>query len=240
MNTILFDLDGTLLPMDDQAFMNVYFNQLSTLGAQFGVEGKTFVKMIWASTEQMLNNDGKRTNEDCFWNAMEQYMERDIREAEPLFEHFYRTKFLHVKDTTAPTPIASQCIKMLKEKGYTLAVATNPLFPRIATQTRMAWAGLDLADFALVTTYETSSFCKPNLKYYQEILDQLGISAAQCMMVGNDVAEDICVSQLGMATYLVTDCLINKKQLAVDEYRQGTLAQFQEWINSLPEAVMHG
>lgn len=240
INTILFDLDGTLLPMDDQAFMKVYFEQLATLGEHFGVEGRTFVKMIWGSTEQMLVNDGTQSNETCFWNAMEHYLGKDIREAEPLFEEFYRTKFLQVKQTTAPTMLANECVQLLKAKGYTLAIATNPLFPRIATQTRMAWAGLQLDDFALVTTYENASFCKPNLSYYQEILDQLGVTPQQCMMVGNDVAEDMCVRELGMDTYLVTDCLINKKEYPLSSFKQSTLAELKEWLQTLPEAAVHG
>ena len=51
------------------------------------------------------------------------------------------------------------------------------------------WAGLKPEDFELYTTYENTGYCKPNPKYYQDILERLDLTAQECMMVGNDIYE---------------------------------------------------
>ena len=61
----------------------------------------------------------------------------------------------------------------------------------------------------LVTSYETSHYCKPDPRYYTEFLDKLGLNPKDCLMIGNDVGEDIKAAQsLGISTFLITDCVI--------------------------------
>jgi FMN phosphatase YigB (HAD superfamily) len=117
--------------------------------------------------------------------------------------------------------------------GYEVALATNPIFPSIATRKRISWTGLDYNDFKLVTTYENSSFCKPNLKYYEEILSKLGYQANECLMVGNDVAEDMIASKLGMKVFLLPKCLINKNNEDINKYPHGDFNDLIRFIKSL-------
>lgn len=63
---------------------------------------------------------------------------------------------------------------------------------------RIRWAGLEWEDFELVTTYENSRYCKPNPVYYRQTLEILGESSENCIMVGNDVQEDMMARELGM------------------------------------------
>ena len=102
--------------------------------------------------------------------------------------------------------------------GYDVALATNPIFPSIATRKRISWTGLSYDDFSLVTTYENSSYCKPNLKYYEEILNKLGYKPEECLMVGNDVVEDMIAKKLGMKVFLLPNCLINKNNEVLKQY----------------------
>ena len=99
---------------------------------------------------------------------------------------------------------------MIKAKGLRVALATNPIFPAIATQNRIRWAGLEPEDFELYTTYENIGYSKPNLKYYEEVLRRMGLKPCDAMMVGNDVGEDMVASKLGMEVFLITDHMINK------------------------------
>ena len=117
--------------------------------------------------------------------------------------------------------------------GYRVALATNPLFPAIATQTRARWAGLNPEDFALITTYEASRHCKPNPAYYQDVLDALGATAKECVMVGNDVGEDMVAAKLGMQVFLLTDCLINKAGADIDQYPHGSFPELMGFIRGL-------
>ena len=107
--------------------------------------------------------------------------------------------------------------------GYRLILATNPVFPKVATLKRMEWAGLSACDFELITTYESSHFSKPALGYFKEILDRSGLRADECLMVGNDTSDDISCADLGMDVFLVTDDLINEKGIDISKYANGKL-----------------
>ena len=62
------------------------------------------------------------------------------------------------------------------------------------------------------------------------ILNELNVDANDCLMVGNDVDEDMITSQLGMDVYLILDELINKHNLDISPYKQGTLENLLEFI----------
>ncbi|MBP3388993.1 MAG: HAD family hydrolase [Clostridia bacterium] len=138
------------------------------------------------------------TNEEMFWHTFAAVYGADVRRDAPLFEAFYRTDFQNVAEVCGHTPEAAEVVARLKEAGLKVVLATNPLFPSIATESRMRWAGLDPRDFDYYTTYENASFCKPTLAYYRQILDKIGAKPEECLMVGNDVAEDMVVEELGM------------------------------------------
>ncbi|NLZ81300.1 MAG: HAD family hydrolase [Clostridiales bacterium] len=234
MNTVIFDLDGTLLPMDQELFIKTYFKEWAKTIAPFGYLPEDFQKDVWVGTKAMLDNNGSMTNEERFWESFVKIYGEEVREMEPEFHKFYLNEFSRAKVAIAPAPLSDKCIKILKKKGYTVALATNPLFPRVATLTRMGWAGLDPSDFEIITTYENSSFCKPKLEYYKNILIELGKEANECIMIGNDVREDMCVEDIGMDTYLLTDCLIDHGK-DILKYRQGNFEDLYDFINKLPE-----
>lgn len=236
MNTVIFDLDGTLLPMPNQElFLETYFKALSKKIVSQGLEPQGIIKAVWTATGAMVKNDGTMTNEERFWEVFCSLTGEATRELEPVFDHFYRNEFNDAKTATSTHPHAAECIRVLKEKGYQVVLATNPLFPRIATQTRMEWAGLNPEDFELVTTYENSSFCKPKLEYYKEVLGNVGKKPQECMMVGNDVREDMCAAKLGMDTYLLKDCLICSEEDDLTGYRQGDFDDLLELVKALPD-----
>ncbi len=227
---ILLDLDGTLLPMDQDIFVKSYFGRLAKKLAPHGYEPEKLIASIWQGTKAMITNDGSCTNESAFWKEFSSIYGEEVVKDIPLFDEYYHNEFLGVKESCGYTPLAKELIDTLKAKGYTLALATNPIFPATATRHRIAWAGLDEKDFALYTTYENARFCKPNLAYYQDILNALGAKPEECMMIGNDVGEDMVAHQLGMQVYLVTDCLINKKGEDLAHYPHGTMQELLDYI----------
>ena len=233
LKAVLFDLDGTLLPMDQENFMKLYFGGLAKKLTPYGYEPQKLIDSIWAGTAAMVKNDGSRTNEDTFWDIFEKSYGRPCRQDEPIFDSFYRNEFIAAKDACGYVPEAKEAVDFLKENGVTVILATNPLFPPIATENRMAWAGLSPEDFALYTTYDNSSYCKPNPKYYAEILQKINLNAEDCLMVGNDVAEDMVAETLGMKVFLLTDCLLNTKNLDITKYPQGGFTELNAYLRSL-------
>lgn len=230
---ILFDLDGTLLPMDQELFVKAYFGRLAAKLAPEGYDPEKLIQSIWTGTAAMVKNDGSKTNEAAFWDHFASIFGEASRADEPKFAEFYRTDFQRVQAACGFDPRAAQVIGKLKDMGFTLALATNPIFPAIATESRMRWAGLNQNDFVLYTTYENSRYCKPNPGYYQDILDQLGAQPQECLMVGNDVTEDMVAQTLGMQVFLLTDCLINKHGKDISAYPQGSFDELLAYIEKL-------
>lgn len=122
---------------------------------------------------------------------------------------------------------------MLKERGYRIVLATNPYFPSIATENRIRWAGLTPEDFEYYTTYEHCTFCKPNPKYYWELLEKIGCQPEECLMIGNDVGDDMVAETLGMRVFLLTDCLINIENKDINAYPHGSFKELFKFIDTL-------
>lgn len=232
IKAVLFDLDATLLPMDQQAFTNTYFQRLAQKMAPHGYETDTFIQSVWRGTGAMVKNDGSRTNEEAFWECFfDIYGEKGKRDI-PIFEEFYRVEFQTLKEVCGVNETARSLVDWLKERGIQTALATNPLFPRYATESRIRWAGFQPEEFLFYTTYENCHFCKPNPEYYREVLGRLDCTAGECLMVGNDVAEDMVAGQVGMQVFLLTDCLINTKAQDCSVYPGGDFQALWEYIRS--------
>ena len=233
MKVILFDLDGTLLPMDQDEFVKAYFGLLAKKLSAFGYEPEKLIQSIWMGTKAMITNDGSKTNEEAFWDLFKNIYGEDVINDQDKFEDFYKNEFQMVKKVCGFDEKANRLIKYLKSQNYKLILATNPIFPAIATKSRIKWAGLDESDFDYVTTYENSSFCKPNLKYYMEILEIHNIDPSECLMVGNDVTEDMVTKNLGMKVFLLTKDLINKNNEDINNYPNGDYDDLKQFIDSI-------
>lgn len=230
VTTVLFDLDGTLLPMDQDVFTKTYFKLLAAKLVSRGYEPGKLVDSIWAGTKAMVENDGSCLNEEAFWNRFTQIYGERVRADLPLFLEFYQNEFNEAQRVCGRNPVAVRLIARLKENGYRLVLATNPIFPAIATENRIHWAGLEPSDFEWYTTYENIGHCKPNPDYYRDILERLGCTAGECLMVGNDVAEDMIAQTLGMRVFLLTDCLINRERADISRYPKGGFEQLEELL----------
>lgn len=230
ITTVLFDLDGTLLPMDQDAFTKGYFGLLAKKVAPYGYEPKQLVDAIWTGTAAMVKNDGSRTNEEAFWDRFLGIYGEKALTHKPIFNEFYEQEFQNARAFCGFNPLAAQTVAALKQRGLRLALATNPLFPSVATYSRIRWAGLNPEDFELVTTYENIGYCKPNPQYYQEILTRLKVTPEECLMVGNDVTEDMVAEKLGMQVFLLTDCLLNRNDQDISVFPQGGFAQLLETL----------
>ena len=232
MDTILFDLDGTILPLDMEKFMSIYFGEICK---SFGhlYEPKILTENIMKSTKVMLENDGTITNEEAFVASFKEFVGDKFEECWEIFNNFYDNDFQKTREATSENECIRNSVKLLKEKGYTLVLATNPLFPYKAVEHRIKWNGLEASDFVHITTFENNRYCKPQIEYYKEILNDIGKKPEDCMMVGNDEVEDMVAGKLGIKTFLIEDCII-KRENAVDEpdYR-GDYKTFYEFVVGL-------
>lgn len=235
ITTVFFDLDGTLLPMDQEAFTKAYFKRLAAKLLPHGYEPKTLIDGVWAGTAAMVQNDGKRTNEEAFWACFAKIFGDKALADRPIFDTYYRVEFQKVAADCGYNPQARRMVDRLRTAGYRLVLATNPIFPTAATESRMRWAGLEPSLFSLCTTYENTGYCKPNPLYYTDLLQRLNLNPAECLMVGNDVREDMVARTVGMDVFLLTDCLINPQNEDLSSYPRGSFDALASYL-SLPPA----
>ena len=233
IKAVLFDLDGTLLPMDYDGFLKLYFGNLAKRLAKYGYDPDALVRNIWTGTKAMVLNDGACMNETKFWNVFAEIYGVHVLQDKVLFDDFYREDFVKAKEACGYDPLAKETVDLVRSLGMKTALATNPIFPMIATRQRMAWAGVTVSDFELCTTYENIGFGKPNPAYYEEIAKRMGVSTDECLMVGNDVVEDMAAEKCGMKVLLLTDCLLNKNNEDITGYPQGDFRELQKFIKLL-------
>lgn len=226
MQAILFDLDDTLLGNRMDTFLPSYFALLGDVAASF-MPKETFLAELMTCTQAMVqNSDPTRSNREVFWQLFEQRTGLDAAEVEAVFDRFYRHEFNQLEETTEKRPFAAKLVHYCQQAGLDVVIATNPLFPRVAIEARLKWAGLPVNNnnFALVTSYENMHAAKPQPAYYAEILQKINCAPDHALMVGDDWENDIePAASLGIHTYwLAPEDASRPRQLAT--YR-GTLLQ---------------
>lgn len=233
LKAVLFDLDGTLLPIDTGAFMEEYLKEIAAAVAPV-TEPNRFLEGLLSSTRAMLvDRNPELTNEQVFWAHFRPLFKDCMEELEPVIEDFYATKFSRLKRAVSTSPHARRAVQAAVDRDMRIVLATNPVFPEIAIRERMDWAGVGDLPWELVTSYEEMHFCKPHPEYYREIAERLQLQPRECLVVGNDATEDLAAAVTGMYTCLATDCLIEPENKGYRADWTGTLAelasQLERW-----------
>jgi HAD superfamily hydrolase (TIGR01549 family) len=213
LDTVLLDLDGTLLPLDHNGFAQAYFQAFAKTMIPFDIFPENAIKALKAGIHAMHKNTGEQTNKDAFWATFCELVQQPKEVLEAALDTFYETEFRQLQSFSGINPTAQKLVSALKEKGYTLALATNPVFPKTAILQRLEWAGLGESDFVHITHYENSHYCKPNPNYFKEILKYLSKEPKNALMVGNDGTEDIGAFQAGLSLYFIEETLIKRDGL---------------------------
>lgn len=212
LKAVFFDLDGTLLPMDENEFTNVYFHKLYEKVKDIGYNKDELIKTVWDGTKMMYKNDGSITNEEAFWDYFVKVYGSEKLKDKDIFDNFYLNEFKTTKNVCKDNPIAKDIVKYAKDKTGIVVLSTNPIFPYNGTITRMSFVGLKEEDFDFITAYENSNFTKPNPNYFKTLLDKFNLKGEEVILFGNNDIEDyMCAKMCGIDCYLVGDNLIIDK-----------------------------
>lgn len=233
---LFFDLDGTLLPMDREEFVRAYLPGISAVAASLG-NPKLIANCILKGSFAMIESiDSKKTLEQVFWDAFEKLSGITRSASEDIFQEYYHSDaFDKVREVTPAEPLVPQIIAEAHNTGLRVILATSPLFPRIATEKRIAWAGLKPEDFEIITTYENFHAAKPNRQYYEELLAMTGLAGSDCIMIGNDAREDLpAPAALGMETYLLLNHAIIPEGYAYTCDHRGSYTDLLAFIKTQP------
>jgi len=230
ISTILFDLDGTLLPIDTDNFIKEYMKLITVKLAPY-IEPKKVPEYLMKSTYKMIQDKNpQKTNREVF---MEDFLSKVCcceEEITRVFMSFYTKEFKALKCCVKEHPEIHKIITILQNKNVDIVVATNPIFPEIAIKERLRWIDAHTLPFKLITSYENMHFCKPHVEYYEEILSKINKKPDECLMVGNDVEEDLAARKVGIKTFLVKNFLINKSNA---EYVSDYIGSYTDLVSFL-------
>jgi FMN phosphatase YigB (HAD superfamily) len=206
LKAVLFDLDNTLILFNEVKFVSAYFPLIAEKFADVLPAGRFAEKLLQATLE-LHKNDGSRINREAFIKAFCNDIPLSAEEIWRRFEKFYMDDFDTFKEMVAAPECAHNVFNHIREKGLKIVIATNPIWPLVAQMKRLSWVGLDEFEIALVTNIDNMTFCKPQLGYYREICSLIGEKPEDCLMVGDDPANDMVAAKIGMKTYLTVDSL---------------------------------
>lgn len=226
-------MDGTLLPMDQNEFTEYYMHLLGKTFAALGYDPEKLCRTVWDSFVVMLRNQSDQTNEQVFFDSFYKTYGEETHVLRPLFDRFYANEFQQVQKVCRTEPAAAAAVRQFQQMGLNVIVATLPAFPREAIYSRIRWAGLTPEDFSYITTYENSTRCKPNPAYYTEIVQKLRLVPEECLMVGNNVDEDMIAGTIGMQCFLMPECLINDHNKDTSIYPQGGFDDLTAYVAQL-------
>lgn len=228
IDALLLDLDGTLLDNDIDAFLQAYLKTLSRHMASWVPPERLVPQLLYSTNAMLANQDPARTLRQAFAADFYPALGTTEEALAGRFEEFYRDEFPKLVSLSRMRDSASRLVQAALGAGMRVAVATNPLFPRMAIDHRLEWAGVPSNRYAfeVVTSYETSHSAKPQLAYFAEILGHLGVEPARAAMVGDNPSDDLAPARaLGMAVYHVGET-------PVSGYPGGTLEKVWEWVAS--------
>ena len=204
LKAVFFDLDGTLLPFDEDEFLKTYIGLISIFIKQFDYDKDLFVKTLFDGLKEMYKNDGSKSNDDVFWDTFARNFGEEELVNRPKFDIFYETDFLKVKAICKDNPLAKPIVDFCNENNLITVLATNPIIPGRGTIHRMSFVGLKESDFDYITLMESFGFTKPNPQFFLELLKKFDLKPEEVIMFGNNEVEDaLCAESVGIKTYLI-------------------------------------
>ncbi len=227
IRAVLFDLDDTLLENNMDRFVKEYFDLLTPHMAHMVLPEKFVSALLHATFAMIENRDSAVTNRQAFINDFFPRVGWKAEEMMPLFDDFYAVQFDKLRSLTRPNPSARAAIQTAFDRGCDVVIATNPIFPETAIRQRIEWAGVSDFPFKLITSYEVMHFAKPNSRYYLEILEHIGRSPGECIMVGNDWDNDIAPAMKASLQVFWVNTTTDSMN-AIDPSDRGTLTEFRD------------
>lgn len=186
---ILFDLDGTLVDTNEliiKSFQHTF---------------KEFLK-INVERQEILN---------FFGEPLYVTMKRYGGDMEDELTKFYMKYNMEVHDIyTKHIRGALEGIKLLKEKGYKLAIVTSKR--KKAAVKGVKFAGMYKYMDTIVTPEDTKEH-KPNPQPVYKACEILKLEPSECIMVGDSSYDILCGKNAGAKTALVNYTVLDREEL---------------------------
>ncbi|PJF36254.1 MAG: hypothetical protein CUN49_06425 [Candidatus Thermofonsia Clade 1 bacterium] len=205
IKVVLFDLDGTLVRVNTDAFVRDYVQQLSEqLAEALEVPAAQCLQALRAAIRAVSANlDPTCSNRAVFERAFVQALAMPSEALHTAFARAQAAIFPSLVRHFAPEPAAVPLLERLMARDIAFAIVTNPIFSLETVYQRMIWGNLPLElPYALITNLEELHFAKPRPHLYEEVLARIGYEPDQAIMVGDDFQNDIApANAIGMHAY---------------------------------------
>jgi FMN phosphatase YigB (HAD superfamily) len=238
IKALLFDLDDTLLVNDMSEFSPHYFEALAAR-VEPVCSPEVFMDALNAAMRAVWNNDGQNgNNAKVFWEVFVPRVDCDVDTIEAVLETFYAEDFEGLRKHTSADPHARPLMDLAFEKGFQVAIVTQPVFPREAILARLRWAGVgaERYDYDYVTSYENMGACKPHPQFFLTVMEHLGRESGECLIVGDSPDADLPARRLGIRTFWVDRGRIPELPEAASD-AQGNL---RDLITLIETGEIHG
>jgi len=210
IEAILFDLDGTLLNVEMDAYISGYVRGLARHFSDLANRCR-FADTVVTSAFDLLNADqGEQTMEELFLDLLKERLGIDGELFRDRLSQFCHNGLHRLQPLVRPFPLARRILQYCFDNGLRVIIATNPVFPRPVVEARLKWGQLDDFPFELITSYENCRYCKPHRQFFVDILRSQGLAPQQTIMVGNDTEYDLPAQRAGLTTFLLDTCLIDR------------------------------
>lgn len=206
----LFDLDGTLVEVDMQVFIPAYLRRLANRLTPYAEPRRTLRTLHDAIMAMLGDTSGTCSLEELLRTMLDDELQIPWEGYQAALADFCREELAELQPLVRPHPLARALVEACLARGWRVALATNPVFPRALIDARLNWGGLADLPFQPVTSYETSRQCKPHPGFFTDLLEDLGLPPQSCLMVGNDTLHDLAAGRLGMPTCLLTTWRIDR------------------------------
>ncbi|MHB8076978.1 HAD family hydrolase [Desulfosporosinus fructosivorans] len=202
IQAILFDLEETLINIDTVAFMRNYLGILAPRFAHLLSPDK-FSKQFTKSLE-VTRSEPKpgQTNIQTFYDDFSKATGQSIQTLQPIFEEFYESDFPALRCLVQAIPQGVKVVEYAIQQGFLTAVASNAILPLNAMQEHISWAGLTPEHFKIIPALDNFHFFKPQLGFFREVAESLGVKPDNCLIVSGHTQDLVC-RELGMKTFFV-------------------------------------
>ena len=202
IQAIMFDLEGTLINVDTTDFMRNYLGILAPRFAHLLSPDRFSKQLIRSLETSQTDPKPGQTNMQTFYDDFSKATGHSCQTLRPIFEEFYEYDFPALRCLVQAIPQGVKVVEYAIQQGFLTAVASNPVLPLIAMEEHVRWGGLTPEHFKVIPALENFHFFKPQLGFFREVAESLGVQPENCLLVSGQ-PEDIICRELGMKMFHV-------------------------------------
>lgn len=230
---VTFDLDGTLMHSENLILSGEFILEfLKIFAARFGwLKSTLLLRQVRSSLKPPAFGE-TRTNEKRILNMMCEVLnlssEQEARE-------IYTSSLMQIFQKLSPHFDTNEdALELMNhwDGRYRRILATNPVWPRPITLFRMDKGEIKPEWLESITTAENYTTMKPDVRYYQEILNHHHLGPGEVLHVGNSIKMDGAARNVGMAVFIVDEYATRLLTVPPTKPLQGPL-----WIGNWPDLI---